>query len=130
MCRTLIVEDNDTYRQTLRGLLDSRFTSMAFEEAKDGNEALKKIKDFLPDLVFMDIKLHEESGLELTKKIRGSFPNIIVVILTSYDLPEYREAAKLCGANHFVSKVSSTAEEILALVESILSDLKHAKMTL
>ncbi len=130
MCRTLIVEDNDTYRQTLRGLLDSRFPSMAFEEAKDGNEALKKIRDFLPDLVFMDIKLREESGLELTKKIRGSFPDIIVVILTSYDLPEYREAAKLCGANHFVSKSSSTAEEILALVESILSDLKHAKMTL
>jgi len=130
MCRTLIVEDNDTYRQTLRGLLDSRFPSMAFEEAKDGNEALRKIRDFLPDLVFMDIKLREESGIELTKKIRSSFPDIIVVILTSYDLPEYREAAKLCGANHFVSKGSSTAEEILALVESILSDLKHAKMTL
>ncbi len=123
MCKTLIVEDNTTFRETLRGLLKSRFPSMAFEEAKDGNEALQKTGDFLPDLVFMDINLPGENGLEITKKIRCSNCEAIIIILTSYDLPEYREAAEQCGANHFVSKGSSTAEEILALVDSVLSDL-------
>lgn len=123
MYKTLIVEDNTTFRQTLRGLLKSRFPSMAFEEAKDGNEALQKTGDFLPDLVFMDIKLPGENGLEITKKIRCSNSEAIIIILTSYDLPEYREAAKQSGANHFVSKGSSTADEILTLVDSVLSDL-------
>ena len=122
MYKTLIVEDNDNFRQTLRSLLDSRFPSMTFEEARDGSEALEKVSAFDPDLIFMDIKLPGESGLELTKRIRHSNSKVKIIILTSYDLPEYREVAREGGANHFVSKGSSKAEEILALVETILSE--------
>jgi DNA-binding NarL/FixJ family response regulator len=71
----------------------------------------------------MDVKLPGESGLELTKKTRASKFDGLIIILTSHDLPEYREAAKSCGADYFVSKGSSTAEEILTLVDSIL--LEH-----
>jgi len=122
MCKTLIVEDNNNFRQTLRSLLDSRFPSMTFEEARDGAEALEKVNAFDPDLIFMDIKLPGESGLELTRKIRDVNAKVKIIILTSYDLPEYREAARVGGANHFVSKGSSKAEEILALVKGILSE--------
>lgn len=122
MFRTLIVEDNLTFRQTLRNLLYSRFPWMAIEEAKEGKECLQKLDAQRPDLVFMDIKLPGENGLELTKKIKKSSPETIVIILTSYDLPEYRQAAYKNGADHYVSKGSSTAEQILSLVESVLSD--------
>ncbi|UCB51407.1 MAG: response regulator transcription factor [Deltaproteobacteria bacterium] len=124
MYKTLIVEDNDDFRQTLRSLLGVRFPSMSFEEARDGTEALEKFSAFDPDLIFMDIKLPGQSGLELTKRIRHSNAEVKIIILTSYDLPEYREAARMGGANHFVSKGSSKAEEILALVETILSEKK------
>ena len=43
MYKTLIVEDSDDFRQTLRSLLDSRFPSMSIEEAKEGKEALEKV---------------------------------------------------------------------------------------
>jgi two-component system response regulator YesN len=122
MHKILIVEDNDNFRQTLRSLLDARFPSMAFEEARDGSEALEKVSAFDPHLIFMDIKLPGESGLELTKRIRHSNSKVKIVILTCHDLPEYREAARTGGANHFVSKGSCKAEEILALVETILSE--------
>jgi CheY-like chemotaxis protein len=125
MCKILIVEDNDHFRQTLRSLLDARFPSMSFEEARDGSEALEKVNAFDPDLIFMDIKLPGQSGLELTKRIRHSNAEVKIIILTSYDLPEYREAARVGGANHFVSKGSSKAEEILALVENMLSETKQ-----
>jgi CheY-like chemotaxis protein len=125
MCKILIVEDNDHFRQTLRSLLDARFPSMSFEEARDGSEALEKVNAFDPDLIFMDIKLPGQSGLELTKRIRHSNAEVKIIILTSYDLPEYREAARVGGANHFVSKGSSKAEEILALVEDMLSETKQ-----
>ena len=124
MYRILIVEDNDHFRQTLRSLLDARFPSLSFEEARDGSEALEKVSAFGPDLIFMDIKLPGQSGLELTKRIRHLNAEVKIIILTSYDLPEYREAARVNGANHFVSKGSCKAEEILALVETILSETK------
>ena len=124
MHKVLIVEDNDNFRLTLRSLLDSRFPSMSFEEATEGSEALEKVSTFDPDLIFMDIKLPGQSGLELTKIIRDSNTEVKIIILTSYDLPEYREAARVGGANHFVSKGSCKAEEILALVETILPGTK------
>jgi DNA-binding NarL/FixJ family response regulator len=67
----------------------------------------------------MDIRLPGENGLELTKKVKARYPNIIVIILTGYDLPEYRESSSRY-ADYFFSKDSSTPENIFTLVESIL----------
>jgi DNA-binding NarL/FixJ family response regulator len=66
----------------------------------------------------MDIRLPGENGLDLTKKIKMIYPDVTVVILTTYDFPEYRQAARQCKADHFVSKDSPTSD-FLALVESI-----------
>jgi two-component system response regulator YesN len=120
--KVLLVEDSAFYRQLLKEALLSRFPSMDIFEATDGKEALQKIETLLPDLIFMDIKLPGESGLELTKKIKSEHPNIIIIILTAYDIPEYREAAYQYNANYFLTKGSASKENILALVESILSD--------
>ena len=120
MCKTLIVEDNAGFRATLRDLLSSRFPDMLFEESEGGEEAMERISDFSPDFVFVDIKLKGENGLELTKKIKATHSRAVVIILTAHDLPEYRQAAKENGANHFLSKDSSTAEEIWAVMDSSL----------
>jgi DNA-binding NarL/FixJ family response regulator len=120
--KVLIVEDSAFYRQLLKEALLSRFPSMELFEAADGEAALRKIETFLPELVFMDIKLPGESGLELTKKIKTQYPDMIIIILTAYDIPEYREAAVQAKANYFLSKGLASKENILTLVDSILSD--------
>jgi DNA-binding NarL/FixJ family response regulator len=120
--KALIVEDSAIFRRLIKETLLSRFPSMEISEAADGEEALRKIDPPLPDLIFMDIKLPGESGLELTKKIKTKHPNIIIIILTAYDIPEYREAAYQYNANYFLTKGSASKENILALVESALSD--------
>jgi len=122
MFRTLIVEDSLFFRDLLKETLHSRFPSMVISEAANAEEALEELDTLLPDLIFMDIRLPGESGLELTKKIKTQYPDITIIILTSYDLPEYREAANKFQANYFLSKGSSTKESILTLVESILSN--------
>jgi len=122
MFRILIVEDSAFYRQLLKEALHSRFPKMDITEATNGEEALQKIEILLPYLVFMDIKLPGESGLELTKKIKAQYPNIIIIILTAYNIPEYREAAVQAKADYFLSKGSTSKEDILTLVDSILSD--------
>lgn len=123
MFKILIVEDNASFRKSLKEILSARFPSIIILDAADGKEALKKFDMSLPDLIFMDIKLPGESGLELTKRIKTHHPKTVIVILTIHDLPEYREAAYQCGANYFLSKGSSTGKEIVALVESIASDV-------
>jgi DNA-binding NarL/FixJ family response regulator len=121
MLKTLIVEDNATFRQSLKEFLCTRFPSMAVAEATDGQEALQRIDAIVPDIIFMDIKLPGENGLQITKKVKAKYPEISVIILTYYDLPEHREAAFQCGANHFLSKGTST-QEIVDLIQSILSE--------
>lgn len=118
--KTLVVEDNSLFRQTILNILESQFPSMIIEDAPDGKTALEKIEESPPDLVFMDIKLPGENGLHLTEYIKKKHPQIIVVILTSYDWPEYREAAFKFGANYFIMKGFSTHKEIVNLIESIL----------
>jgi DNA-binding NarL/FixJ family response regulator len=118
MCRTLIVEDNSTFRGMLREILHARFPTMEIAGEPDGNELFTKLDAFHPDIVFMDIRLPGENGLELTQKIKMNYPDIIVVILTSYDLLEYRQAALQSKADHFITKDSPT-QSFLALVESL-----------
>ena len=118
--RVLVVEDSAIFRTLLKETLQSRFPSMEILEAVDGEEAMKEITARLPDLIFMDVKLPGENGLDLTAKIKAKYPDAIVIVLTSYDTPEYREAAVKAKANHFLAKGSSSREGILTLVESIL----------
>jgi len=118
--RVLIVEDSIIFRTLLKEALQSRFPSMEILEAADGEKAIKEITAHPPDLIFMDIKLPGENGLDLTAKIKAKYPEVIVIVLTSYDTPEYREAAVKAKANHFLAKGTSSTEGILTLVESIL----------
>ncbi len=118
MLKILMVEDSSTFRKTFGRALRKRFTFMAIEEALDGREALQKIETFVPDLVFMDIRLPGVSGLELTRRIKASHPEIVIIILTNYDVPEYRAAAHNGGADAFIPKDSLDLDDIAALIES------------
>ena len=125
MAKTLIVEDSTFFRQLRKETLLSQFPEMNISEAENAKEALSKIVTFTPDLIFVDIRLPGESGLDFIRKIKSTHPNIPIIILTSYDLPEYREAAKDYQADHFLSKGTTTRKNILALVTSILSKPNH-----
>jgi len=122
MVKTMLVEDNLLFRESLRDSLQLQFPSMEIAETGNGLEALEKIHSLSPDLIFMDIRLPGQNGLELTAKIKKLHPEITIIILTSYDIPEYREAAARFKADHFFSKDSMTHQEVNALVKSILSE--------
>ncbi len=121
--KLLLVEDKDSLRQLFKEDLLKQFPKVLIEEAPDGIEALQKVISFDPDLIFMDIHLPNENGLELTKRIKSQHPNIKIVILTIYDLPEYREAAQRFGVEDFVVKGLTPWKEIMALVKSISSKI-------
>lgn len=117
--RTLIVEDNAVFRRSFKGMLQAMFPTMTIEEAVDGSEALEKMKSFAPEVVFMDIRLPGMNGLKVTRMMRERNCPAIIIILTSHELPEYREAAFACGADHFLTKGTVSMKEIVTLIESI-----------
>jgi two-component system response regulator YesN len=118
MLRVLLVEDNRTFRKTFKENLSERFPTLLIDEADNGDEALQKINEAPPHLIFMDIRLPGVSGLQLTQKIKREFPNIRIVMLTGYDLPEYRRAATQYGADGFFAKESLKWDEIEAFIGS------------
>ncbi len=118
--RILIVEDSEIYRKLLGNALQKVFPEIRIDEAVDGDEALQKVDTFLPNLIFMDIRLPDEDGLELTKKVKAAHPNIRIFILTGYDTQEFREATSHCGAEGFLAKTSFGLEELEKLLKSYL----------
>ncbi len=116
----LIVEDNEMFRQSFKKVLSGCFPSYAIDDAVDAADAMEKVESFRPELIFMDIRLPGENGIKLTQKIKAQYPDAIVVIHTSYDLPEYREAALQAGASHFITKGYLAERQIKALVDSCL----------
>ena len=112
----MTVEDNIPFRETFKKALLSEFPSMEVIEAANGKEAFKGLASYPIDLVFMDIRLSGESGLDLTKKIKAKYKDVTITMLTSYNLPEYREAAARCGANGFIVKDLTEWDQISAMV--------------
>ena len=73
----------------------------------------------------MDIRLPGENGLHLTEKIKTRHPDTKVIIMTSYDSTEYREAAIRYGANGYISKDSLNPGQLEKLVKSIIAELNN-----
>ena len=130
MFKILIVDPNDPFRQSLKKVLVNRFPFVDIQEASDGRQGLDMVQSFRPNLLFIDIHLPSESGLDLARQIKIDHPDIIIVILTSYDLPEYKAAAKESGIEHLVPKDDWTGEDMIALVHTILTDLNISDQSL
>ena len=120
MFNILLVDYSASFRQALADVLLSYFPLIGVDEAGDGEEALGKIEYLRPDLVFMDIQLPGENGLDVTKEIKRVYDDIVIVILASNGLPEYRQQAFRNGADYFLSKEDNFCmENILAQVVDV-----------
>jgi DNA-binding NarL/FixJ family response regulator len=118
--KTLIVEDNASFREIFKDKLQTVFPSMVVYEAADGIEALQKVDALKPELVFMDIRLPGEDGIKLTQKIKARYPNTKVIILTSYDSLEYRGAAIQSGGDCYIPKDSLGCIQIERLAKALI----------
>ncbi len=119
MLKTLVVDDNEEFRQSLVEILYRCIPTIEIAEAACGKDARQKIKTFTPNLVFMDIRLPDENGLVISKQLKFHYPAIDIVVMSSFDLPEYRSAAVKIGAKYFLAK-DSLSENVSALLNNIL----------
>lgn len=119
--QTLLADNNKLFRGFLRGILQRHFPFMLVAEAGDGDHALELDAELHPQLVFMDIKLPDRSGLDLTRQFKSSNPGVRIYLVTPDDMPEYRAAARECGADHVIVMGESNEAAIVAMVETAIS---------
>ena len=100
--RLLVVDDHEVVRQGLVALLDRRDRFQVVAEAGTVEEALEATRRFHPDLVVMDVRLPDGSGIEACREIRAEFPLTRVVMLTSYPDEEAVLSAIIAGASGYL----------------------------
>ena len=123
MFKILIIDPNVPFRRSLKKVLIAGFPFIDIREASDERAAAATVQYFTPDLVFLEIHLPAGSGLDLARRLKRAHPDIVIVILTSYNLPEYQSAVEESGIEHLVPKDDWTGQDITDLVHTILSDL-------
>ena len=89
MIRTLIVDDQNIIREGIKVLLENSAEIELVGFAIDGETALKKIEESKPDVVLLDINLPGIDGLTVANQINEAFPNIKVIMLSSYEDEAY-----------------------------------------
>ena len=120
MIRTLIVDDNPGFLERIRYLLATDEQLEVIAEASDGEEAVSKALDLKPDLVLMDVRMRGMNGLNATQLIKDKLPEVNIILISEYDLHEYREAAKIRGANGYVVKINMV-EELLPTIQRVMN---------
>jgi two-component system response regulator DevR len=102
--RIMVVDDHEVVRQGLVALLSRREEFEVVAEAGSVSEALAGARRFLPDLVVMDVRLPDGSGIEACREIRSEMPDTRVVMLTSYPDEEAVLSAIIAGASGYLLK--------------------------
>jgi DNA-binding NarL/FixJ family response regulator len=116
--RLLVVDDHEVVRQGLVSLLDRREHFQVVAEAGTAAEAVEMARKFEPDLVVMDVRLPDGSGIEACREIRAEFPNTRVVILTSYPDEEAVLSAIIAGASGYLLK-QIRGRDLVSALESV-----------
>lgn len=114
-CRVMVVDDSKTIRRTAETLL--RKEGFEVVTAVDGFEALGKIVDYQPDIVFLDIMMPRLDGYQTCALIKHhhAFKNTPVVMLSSRDGLFDRARGRVVGSDRYITK-PFTKEELLAVI--------------
>ena len=116
--RLLVVDDHEVVRQGLVALLDKRDQFQVVAEAGSVAEAVAMVSRHAPDLVIMDVRLPDGSGIEACREIRAEHPDIRVVMLTSYPDEEAVLSAIVAGASGYLLK-QVRARDLVAALEAV-----------
>jgi len=116
--RLLVVDDHEVVRQGLVALLDRRDGFQVVAEAGTVAEALEQARRHEPEIVIMDVRLPDGSGIEACREIRAEMPTTKVVMLTSYPDEEAVLSAIVAGASGYLLK-QVRARDLVAALEAV-----------
>jgi DNA-binding NarL/FixJ family response regulator len=113
--RVLVADDQTLLRDSFRVLLESSPGFAVVGEAGTGREAVRLALAERPDVILMDIRMPDMTGIEATERICAASEDAKVLILTTFDLDEYVYGALRAGASGFLLKDTTAADLLAAL---------------
>jgi len=120
MIKVLIVDDQQLVRESLKIVLDSKENFNVINIAENGYLALQSIKKEKPDVILMDIRMPQLDGVQCTKMVKNKYPEIKIIILTTFDDDEYVFSALKNGASGYLLKGTST-DKLCEAIETVYS---------
>ena len=120
MIKILIADDQDLIRESLKIVLDLNKDMDVIGVAENGQTVLELIKKNLPDVILMDIRMPELDGVLCTKAVKEKYPDVKIIILTTFDDDEYVFYALKYGASGYLLKGCSV-QELTAANHTVMS---------
>jgi DNA-binding NarL/FixJ family response regulator len=116
--RVILADDHAVVRKGIREFLETDDALTVMAEASNGDEALKLIRELLPDVAVLDIQMPGQSGIDVTRAVRAARLPVGVLLLTAFDDEPYIRAALQAGANGYVLKTAE-AQDIIEAVQAV-----------
>jgi DNA-binding NarL/FixJ family response regulator len=108
--RILIVDDHEVVRMGMRLLFANEDDFIVVGEASNGAEALAKVPVLDPQLILMDVRMEKMGGIEACREIKSRYPQVHILMLTSYTDEDAVVASMLAGASGYLLKNLSRSE--------------------
>jgi DNA-binding NarL/FixJ family response regulator len=119
MLRILVADDHEIVRKGLTKVLTETLQPIKIDEAKNGQEAVSKAGKGEYDLVVLDLKLPDKSGLDVLKEIKQHRPKLPVLILSMHPEEQFAMRAMRAGASGYLTKESAGDELVLAIRKAL-----------
>lgn len=113
--RILIVDDHAVVRKGIRALLETEPTLEVLGEAENGLIALEKFEDLKPDVLLLDLLMPKMSGIEVIRDLKGKYPGVKILVLTSFAADEQVFPAIKAGALGYLLKDTQPEDLINAI---------------
>ena len=110
MIKVLIADDQELIRQSLQIVLNTKEDMQVTGTAADGQEVIQCIRKEVPDVILMDIRMPKMDGVQCTKIIKENYPQVKIIILTTFDDDEFVYNALKFGASGYLLKGVSMDE--------------------
>lgn len=120
MIKILIADDQELIRESLKIVLDMNEDMTVIGLAENGHKVLEFLKTDVPDVVLMDIRMPELDGVLCTKKIKENYPEVKIIILTTFDDDEYIHDALKYGASGYLLKGCSV-QALTSAIHTVMS---------
>ncbi|MDN5323509.1 MAG: pilus assembly protein CpaE [Clostridia bacterium] len=124
--KVLIVDDIAETRENINRLLKLEEDIQVVGEAANGEQAIKKVEQLLPDVVLMDVNMPIMDGISSTEKISLNYPNTAVIIISVQGEAEYLKKAMMAGAREYLVK-PFTADELVDTIKRT-NDLEKKRL--
>lgn len=132
MIKLFVVDDDPLVGETMQYILKKNRQDVEYiGQAFSGNKGLGMVRDYIPDVTFVDIKMPTMNGFTLTKQFKKVLPSMKVVFFTAFDDYDYRQKALRLGASDYLCKPFNR-QEFLAVIDKLRAELNsvHSPATL